>query len=90
MNPKEITSEILKDISKIEKSSTQRLLKEYDRESKKFKIDKTKSYPKVFEIKKAAKNTWLIFLRKSPTEKNISIFIPLLLVAWSISMIVLV
>lgn len=70
MNQKEMTAEILNDISKLERSTKERLFQEYVRERKKRKIDKAATYPKVYPIKTAAKNTWLVFVRKSPIDKK--------------------
>lgn len=65
MNPKEVTAEVLRDLSKL-KNTQARLLEEYHRERKRLKIDKTRMYTKVYPIKTKAKNTWLIFIHKPP------------------------
>lgn len=67
MNNKEITTEILRDLEKLNKSTVNRLIDEYDRERRKFKIDKAKAYPKDYQVKTASKNSWIIFLQKSPS-----------------------
>lgn len=66
MNPDEITLEILRDFDKLRATTAERLGDEYDRERRKLKIDACKTYPKVYPIKTAAKNTWLLFLGKMP------------------------
>lgn len=64
MKPGEITREIKTDYAKIQHSTFPRLAKEYDRERKKLKIDKTRVFTKVYTIKTGAKNTWFLFFRK--------------------------
>ena len=66
MNSKEITNEILRDWEKLTKTTVDRLTDEYDRERRKFKIDKAKTYPKAYPVKTASKNTWIVFLQKAP------------------------
>lgn len=70
MNDTELTLEVRRDYEKLLNSSFARLFREYDRERKKLKIDKTRVYTKEYSIKTASKNNWLIFLRKKPSEKN--------------------
>lgn len=65
MNPEEITAEILEDYELIKKSCS-RLIKEYDKERMKFKIEKTALYNKSYEIKSHKKNTWLFIFQKAP------------------------
>ncbi|HLK27274.1 MAG TPA: hypothetical protein VKT28_01740 [Puia sp.] len=66
MSVAETSREIFKDFDKLRNSSALRLAAEYDRERRKLKVDHKKSYPKVYPIKTAAKNTWLLFLSKAP------------------------
>lgn len=70
MNDTELTLEVRRDYEKLRNSSFDRLGKEYDRERKKLKIDKTRVFTKEYSIKTASKNNWIIFLRKKPSEKN--------------------
>jgi len=66
MNNKEITNEILRDLERLTRTTVDRLMDEYDRERRKFKIDKVKTYPKAYPVKTASKNTWIVFLQKAP------------------------
>ncbi len=68
MTPHEVTAEILRERLKIETSVFDRLFEEYDRERRKLKIDKSKLYPKCYPVKTKGKNTWLLFMQKSPGE----------------------
>ncbi|MDB5192388.1 MAG: hypothetical protein JWQ96_1951 [Segetibacter sp.] len=68
MNEKEIESEIKKDFAQICKSTIPRLAIEYDRERRKNKIDKSSDYNKLYSIKTAGKNQWMIFIKKA-TDK---------------------
>jgi hypothetical protein len=70
MNPDEITREVMKDFNKLSKTTAERLGDEYDRERRKFKIDKTKTYSKAYLIKTASKNTWILFFSKAPAQKK--------------------
>lgn len=70
MNITELTREVRRDYEKIKDSCFDRLAREYDRERKKLKIDKSRVYTKEYSIKTAAKNNWLLFLRKKPSEKK--------------------
>ena len=70
MNPVEITREILKDFDKLKTTTVERLGNEYDRERRKLKIDSGKSFPKMYPVKTASKNTWLLFLSKAPSEER--------------------
>jgi len=71
MNNKEITAEIKRDAEKIYAGTFNRLIEEYDKERRKFKIDKTKTYCKEYKIKTAAKNNWVLFFRK---KDNVDIY----------------
>lgn len=65
MNEKEVEAEIKKDFARIHKSTIPRLAFEYDRERRKLKMDKTSDYNKVYQIKTAGKNQWMIFIKKA-------------------------
>lgn len=67
MNPDEITREVIRDFDKLQETTAERLGDEYDRERRKLKISVIKTYPKVYPIKTASKNTWLLFLSKAPS-----------------------
>jgi hypothetical protein len=68
MNEKEREAEIRRDFARIEKSTAARLGGEYDRERRKLKIDKSCDYNKVYPIKTAGKNQWLIFVKKATAK----------------------
>lgn len=70
MNYIEITNEIKKDYEKIYATTLIRLGEEYERERKKLKIDKTRTYTREYCIKTAKKNNWIIFLRKAPSKEK--------------------
>ena len=70
MNTTEITTEVRRDYEIIQNTSIVRLAQEYDRERKKLKIDKTRIFTKEYCIRTAAKNNWLLFLRKRPSEEK--------------------
>lgn len=67
MNDVELLSELISDTHKIRSTTIERLILEYDRERKKKKISKERTYTRCYPIKTAAKNTWLVFLGKSPS-----------------------
>lgn len=64
MNHKEVSAEFMRDFQKINATTLERLLLEYHRERKKWKINPAKDYGKVYTIKTKAKNNWIIILRK--------------------------
>jgi len=64
MNHKEVAAEFMRDLEKIKATTLERLLTEYDRERRKWKINPAKDYAKVYTIKTKAKNNWIIILRK--------------------------
>lgn len=68
MSPEELTMEIHADFKKV-CNSWLRISTEYDKERKKLKIDKHKSYNKYYEIKSKKNNNWLFLLSKAPSEK---------------------
>ena len=70
MNHAEITREVLRDFDKLYATTAQRLGHEYYKERIKFKIDPKKTYPKVFPVKTAAKNPWLLFFGKAPADEK--------------------
>lgn len=67
MNHHEVRIEFMRDLKIIGETTLQRLLGEYHRERKKFRIDPTRKYAKTWAIKTKSKNNWLIFIRKSPS-----------------------
>jgi hypothetical protein len=64
MNHKEVTAEFMRDLEKIKATTLERLLSEYDRERRKWKINPANDYTKVYTIKTKAKNNWIIIIRK--------------------------
>jgi hypothetical protein len=66
MNRHEVLSEIKRDQKKLVETSYPRLVKEYEKERKKLKINKTEAWGKVYQIRTAAKNNWLVFIAKCP------------------------
>lgn len=70
MNHAEIAAQIYREYDKIYSTTVQRLLNEYDRERRKFKIDKTRMYTKHYAIKTAGKNNWIIFIGKAPSREK--------------------
>jgi len=48
-NRKEVTNDILNDLSKLQKGAINRQTDEYGRERRKYKKDKTRSYTKCYE-----------------------------------------
>lgn len=64
MNRKEVSAEFMRDLEKIKSTTLERLLLEYDRERRKWKINPARDYSKVYTIKTKAKNNWIIILRK--------------------------
>ncbi len=65
MNPFEITREIKKEYATLYNTTMKRLEEEYTRERRRWKVDKTSEYPKVYCIKTAGKNNWILILRKA-------------------------
>ena len=70
MNPVEIATQVYREYSKIYFTTAQRLLKEYDRERRKLKIDKSRIYTRHYTIKTAQKNNWIIFIGKAPSKEK--------------------
>jgi hypothetical protein len=69
MNHLELKKEVLRDFQKLRDTTEDRLATAYDKERRKFKIEKTRNYPKVYPVKTATKNNWLIFVKKAPAEE---------------------
>lgn len=64
MNRGEVTTAFMRDLQIIKSTTFERLLKEYDRERRKWKINPTSDYAKAYTIKTKAKNNWIIIIRK--------------------------
>lgn len=69
MNAAEVYKEVKRDIDKLFDTTVQRLGVEYERERKKFKIDKQRTYTKIYTIKTATKNNWLLYFKKNPGKE---------------------
>jgi hypothetical protein len=69
MNITEITAQVQRDYEKITDTTLIRLRDEYDRERKKLKIDKRRTYSKIYTFKTAAKNNWIVVLAKAPSSE---------------------
>jgi len=67
MNEKEITAQLQQEYRKILDTTLPRISHEYEKERKKLKIDKTRTYHKEYCIKTAGKNSWMIFVGKQPS-----------------------
>ena len=68
MNFAELEREVARDVEKLRTTTEPRLVAQYDKERRKYKIDKTREYPKMYSVKTASKNNWLIFIRKLPAD----------------------
>jgi hypothetical protein len=68
MNYEELEKEISRDFYKLRSTTELRLSAQYDKERRKFKIDKSRTYTKIYPVKTAAKNTWLLFISKAPSK----------------------
>jgi len=66
MNYQEITKEVMRDFEKLRVNTEPRLSDAYEKERRKFKIDKSRTYPKACPVKTATKNTWILFFSKGP------------------------
>jgi hypothetical protein len=66
MTRQEVNAEIIRETHKIETDVMDRLVEEYDRERRKLKIDKSNTYTKAYPVKTRGKNTWILFIQKSP------------------------
>jgi len=69
MDHLELKKEVLRDFQKLRETTEERLAAAYDKERRKFKIEKTRSYSKVYPVKTASKNNWLIFINKAPAQE---------------------
>jgi hypothetical protein len=69
MNYREITQHVKRDRDKIIETTLLRLGQEYDRERRKFKIDKKRTYTRLYTFKTATKNNWMVVLGKSPSRE---------------------
>ena len=69
MDHLELKKEVLRDFQKLRGTTEDRLTTAYDKERRKFKIEKTRSYPKIYPVKTASKNNWLIFINKAPAQE---------------------
>jgi hypothetical protein len=69
MTHKEMIQEIKKDYDKLISTTILRLGKEYDRERNKLRIDKKRAYTKVYTVKTATKNRWIIVLGRAPSKE---------------------
>lgn len=67
MTCQEAAKALMHDREQLLATTLQRLLHEYDRERRKLRISKEKSYFKTYPVKTKTKNTWLIFMQKSPS-----------------------
>ncbi len=67
MNQAELTREVTRDLEKLRATTELRLVDEYIRERKRFKINRSKTYAKVYPVKTASKNTWLLYFGKKPS-----------------------
>jgi hypothetical protein len=65
----EIIPQVKRDYEKIVHSTIIRLGNEYDRERQKLKIDKKRTYSRIYNIKTAAKNNWMIVVGKKPSSE---------------------
>ena len=75
MNYQEITKEVMRDFEKLRVNTEPRLSDAYEKERRKFKIDKSRTYPKACPVKTATKNTWILFLAKLRARINTRVLI---------------
>jgi hypothetical protein len=68
MNYAEIKAEVNREYLILSSTTIHRLAIEYDRERKKLKIDKARTYSRNYSVKTAGKNNWIIFLSKAPSS----------------------
>lgn len=69
MSPVEINREIDKDFALINTRTTlSRLISEYLKERKQYKVDKKRSYPLFKEIRSHSKNPWLVLIDKAHSK----------------------
>jgi hypothetical protein len=65
MNPVEINKQIHAEWARLWDTTVERLLQEYEKERKKFKIEKDRTYARDYHVKTKGKNTWIICIYKS-------------------------
>lgn len=70
MNPAEITAEVRKDYDTLLSTTILRLGSEYERERKKKKIDARRTYTRLYTVKTARKNNWIIVIGKAPSREK--------------------
>jgi hypothetical protein len=71
MSDNEIRAEVFRDLEKLHQSTIQRLNTEYEKERRKLKIAKERTYLRHYPIKTAAKNNWIIYIGKRHRQKSI-------------------
>ncbi|MGN6163803.1 MAG: hypothetical protein ACTHOF_04610 [Flavisolibacter sp.] len=69
MNIEEVAQEVIRDFHKLLDTTIMRLCDEYERERKKLKIARERTYTKVYTVKTARKNNWIIFIAKQPAAE---------------------
>jgi hypothetical protein len=70
MNYQEIAQNVKRDHDKIVATTLLRLGQEYDKERRKFRIDKKRTYTKLYSFKTASKNNWMVVLGKAPAKET--------------------
>src|SRR5688500_11239008 len=70
MNDKEIRAEIFNDHEKLHQSTIPRLNTEYQKERRKLKIAKERTYLRHYSVKTASKNNWIIYIGKAPSAEK--------------------
>lgn len=71
MSPSEINREIDKDFALINNRSTlSRLVQEYLKERKQYKVDKKRLYPVYKELRSHAKNSWMVLIDKAHSKPH--------------------
>ena len=69
MDAEEVALEVKRDYQKLADTTIMRLGEEYERERKKYKISRERAYTKVYTVKTARKNNWIIVIGKSPSAE---------------------
>lgn len=70
MTDQEITREVWKDHATLVSTSLERLFNEYVKERKKLNIAKESIYTRIYPIRTAAKNYWMVIIEKPPSVKR--------------------
>jgi hypothetical protein len=70
MNHSEISREVKRDYNVLLNTTILRLGSEYDRERRKLKIDNKRTYTRLYTIKTAHKNNWIIVMGKAPSKEK--------------------